>query len=68
MGKQKQLDANPKAIQVFIRQRKNPDDAIVPNEFMFVLKTSIQLSKLESAETIKAGTILKINKKNFQDE
>ena len=35
---------------------------------MFVLKTSIQLSKLESAETIKAGTIPKINKKNFQDE
>ena len=35
---------------------------------MFVLKTSIQLSKLESAAAIKAGTILKINKKNFQDE
>ena len=68
MGKQKQLDANPKAIQVFIRQPKNPDDAIVPNEFVFVLKTNIQLSKLESAAAIKAGAILKIYKKNFQDE
>ena len=39
LSRQKELDADPKAIQqiVFVRQLKNPDDAIVANGSMFVL-------------------------------
>ena len=33
-----------------------------------VKPTSTQLNKLKSAMTIKTGTILQINKKNFEDE
>ena len=33
-----------------------------------VKPTSAQLNKLKSAMTIKTGTILQINKKNFEDE
>ena len=34
---QKELDADPKAIQKFVRQLKSPDNAILDNESMFVL-------------------------------
>ena len=39
LSRQKELDADPKAIQQieFIRQLKNPENAIVANESMFVL-------------------------------
>ena len=33
-----------------------------------VKPTSTQLNKLKSAMTIKTGTILELNKKNFEDE
>ena len=53
MSRQKELDADPKAIQLmeFIEQLKHPNNEIVANEFMFVLK---------SLEKIK-GTRLKIS-------
>ena len=71
MSRQKELDADSKAIQQieFLRQLKNPDNAIVANESMFVLalleeknlsKTTTQLNKLKFE--------IRINKKNFQDE
>ena len=39
LSRQKELDADPKAIQQieFVGQLKNPDDAVVANESMFVL-------------------------------
>ena len=39
LSRQKELDADPKAIQriEFVRQLKNPQNAIVANEPMFVL-------------------------------
>ena len=71
MSRQKELGADSKAIQQieFLRQLKNPDNAIVANESMFVLalleeknlsKTTTQLNKLKFE--------IRINKKNFQDE
>ena len=38
LRRQKELDANPKAIQQikFVEQLKNPDNAIAANESMFV--------------------------------
>ena len=58
MSRQKELGADSKAIQqiAFLRQLKNPDNAIVANESMFVLalleeknlsKTTTQLNKLK---------------------
>ena len=39
LSRRKELDADPKAIQQieFVGQLKNPDDAVVANESMFVL-------------------------------
>ena len=39
LSRQKELDVDPKAIQQkeFVGQLKNPDDAVVANESMFVL-------------------------------
>ena len=58
MSRQKELDADPKAIQQieFIEQLKNPNNEIVANEFMFVL-TSLEKIK-ETRLKISQGSVI----------
>ena len=86
LNRQKELDADPKAIQQikFVEQLKKLKADNTNVESMFILmvlekikkrkkETKIfsrntQLNKLKSAAKNKTGTILRINKKNFEDE
>ena len=59
LSRQKELDADAKAIQQieFDGQLKNPDDAVVANESMFVLKIFKKIKKtrlkvLEGSPTV----------------
>ena len=57
MSKQKELDADPKAIQAmkFVEQLKNPNNAIVANEFIFFV-TVLEKIK-ETRSTFSHGSV-----------
>ena len=58
MSRQKELDADPKAIQLieFIEQLKYPNNELVANEFMFVV-TSLEKIK-ETRLKISQGSVI----------
>ena len=60
MSRQKELDADPKAIQQieFVGQLKNPDNAIDAKEFMFLLTISEKIKETRLKFSQESVTVL----------
>ena len=76
-SRQNELDVDPKAIQQieFFGQLRDPDDATVAIESMFVLttlekvrETRVKLTNTKLIKLKSAAIILTQNKRNFEDE
>ena len=60
LSRQKELNADPKAIQQkeFVGQLKNPDDAIVANESMFILRILQKIKEVRLKFSQESVTVL----------
>ena len=60
LSRKKELDVDPKAIQQieFVGKLKNPDDAVVTNESMFLLTISEKIKETGLNFSQGSGTVL----------